>query len=209
MYVPKIFRLTDGQLDDAVRHGGLAHLITPTAQGLMITTLPLLYDATHHSLIGHVVRANPHWKVQCAGLSAAVFSGPDAYISPNWYPTKAETGKVVPTWNYEVLHAHGTLESHDDPRWLLDHVTRLTEQYERDRTARWQVSDAPSTYTTTQLRGIVGIELHITRIEGKSKMSQNQPDRNRQGVISALEASASPIDQQVAKRMRQRPPLTP
>ena len=205
MYVPASFRLTSEQLASAVSQGGFAHLITPTEDGLMMTPLPLLYHAGRHSLTGHVARANPHWQVRALGESAAVFRGPDAYISPSAYPSKAETGKVVPTWNYEVLHAHGTLQVHDDPDWLLDLVTRLTDHHERRQALPWQVSDAPASFIAGQLRAIVGIELRISRLEAKAKMSQNQPEPNRQGVISALSSSPSPRDQQVARHMQHRP----
>lgn len=201
MYVPKHFGLTDDQLAEALGRGGFAHLITPTAGGLAITPLPLLFDEENHSLIGHVARANEHWKVHCDGMSAAVFVGSDAYISPTSYATKSETGKVVPTWNYEVLHVHGTLIAHDDPEWVRGLVTRLTEHHERSRDPRWEVSDAPPEYTTALLKAIVGVELQISRVEGKVKMSQNQPERNRLGVIAALGASSAPRDQEVAWRM--------
>jgi transcriptional regulator len=147
-----------------------------------------------------VSRANPHWKAD-GRESVAIFSGPHAYISPSFYPTKAETGKVVPTWNYEILNVHGTLAIHDDADWVLNLVTMLTNRHEQHRTPQWQVTDAPESYTRAQLRAIVGVELVISKVEGKAKMSQNQPERNREGVVAGLKESGTPDDQLVADRV--------
>jgi transcriptional regulator len=166
----------------------------------LVTPLPLLYDADRHSLIGHVSRANPHWKAD-GNESVAIFSGPQAYISPSFYVTKTESGKVVPTWNYEVLNVYGRLVAHDDADWVLNLVTMLTNRHEQDRAQPWQVTDAPENYTRAQLRAIVGIELTITKVEGKAKMSQNQPERNRTGVVAGLKQSDAPGDQLVADRV--------
>ena len=159
-----------------------------------------MYDDADHSLVGHVSRANPHWHADGAD-SVAIFAGPHTYISPGFYATKNETGKVVPTWNYEILNVYGRLVIHDDPDWLLDLVTQLTERHEAGRPEPWQVNDAPAEFTQSQLRGIVGIELVIAKVEGKAKMSQNQPDRNRAGVIAGLRASDDARDQVVADRV--------
>ncbi len=156
-----------------------------------MTPLPLIYDESAHSLVGHVSRANPHWRADGAE-SVAIFAGPHTYISPSFYATKTETGKVVPTWNYEILNVYGRLIVHDDPDWVLNLVTMLTNRHEGTRAQPWQVTDAPETYTQSQLRGIVGVELVIDKVEGKAKMSQNQPDRNRDGVVAGLRESESP-----------------
>jgi transcriptional regulator len=198
MYIPGHFALSDEQTEAALAQAGFAQLVTHDTSGFLVTPLPLIYDG--HSMIGHVSRANPHWRAD-GQSSVAIFSGPDAYISPNFYATKAETGKVVPTWNYEVLVVHGTLVTHDDPDWVLDLVTRLTDRHERGRAEPWRVTDAPESYTRAQLRAIVGIELVITKVEGKAKMSQNQPERNRAGVVAGLENSDAPLDQLVAGRV--------
>jgi transcriptional regulator len=166
----------------------------------MVTPLPLLYDADRHSLIGHVSRANPHWKADGCE-SVAIFSGPHAYISPSFYATKTETGKVVPTWNYELLNVYGRLVAHDDAEWVLNLVTMLTNRHEQGRAQPWQVTDAPESYTRAQLRAIVGVELVIAKVEGKAKMSQNQPERNRTGVVAGLKESDAPGDQLVADRV--------
>ncbi|MDA2894081.1 FMN-binding negative transcriptional regulator [Mycolicibacterium sp. BiH015] len=200
MYIPPKFALSDAETSVALHRGGFAQLVTHSGEGLVVTPLPLVYDAQRHSLLGHVAKANPHWKA-AGGATVAIFSGPQAYISPSFYATKAETGKVVPTWNYDVLTVHGDLIAHDDADWLRDLVTRLTDHHEQDRATRWQVSDAPESYICGQLKGIVGIEVRIRSVAGKSKMSQNQPDRNRDGVVAGLRASADPGDHAVAERV--------
>ncbi|ORB27007.1 FMN-binding negative transcriptional regulator [Mycolicibacterium parafortuitum] len=204
MYIPPKFALTDEQTRAALVAGGFAHLVTHTdaniGEGMLVTPLPLLYDSDRHSLVGHVARANPHWRADGA-RSVAIFAGAQAYISPAWYATKQETGKVVPTWNYEVLTVHGLLGAHDDPAWLRDVVERLTDHHEGARPDPWRVSDAPESYVEGQLGGIVGVELTITSVQGKAKMSQNQPDRNRAGVVAGLRQSRDPQDRAVADRV--------
>jgi transcriptional regulator len=200
MYIPRQFALSDEETDAALGQAGFANLVTHTPSGLMVTPLPLLYDKDRHSLVGHVSRANPHWHVDCHE-SVAIFAGPQAYISPSFYATKAETGKVVPTWNYEVLNVYGRLVAHDDADWVLNLVTMLTNRHEQRRTQPWQVTDAPESYRRAQLRAIVGVELVISKVEGKAKMSQNQPERNRTGVVAGLKESDAPHDQLVADRV--------
>lgn len=200
MYIPPKFAMSDADARAALARAGFAHLVTHSATGMLVTPLPLLYDPTRHSLVGHVARANPHW--QAAGAdTVAIFPGPQAYISPGFYATKQETGKVVPTWNYDVLAVYGHLVTHDDPEWLRGLVTKLTDRYERDRADPWQVNDAPEAYVSGQLKGIVGLELTITSVEGKAKMSQNQPERNRVGVIAGLGVSPDATDHAVAERV--------
>jgi transcriptional regulator len=200
MYTPPKFAVSDEDIATALAEARFAHLVTHTHAGLVVTPLPLMYDAGRHELIGHVARANPH--SEAAGAeSVAIFAGPQAYVSPSLYATKAETGKVVPTWNYEILTVHGHLGIHDDPEWVLDLVTRLTELHERDRAQPWRVSDAPETFTSGQLRAIVGLSLPVERVEAKAKMSQNQPARNRAGVVDGLAASESGADQAVSARV--------
>ncbi len=177
--------------------------MTATSDGLMVSPLPFLYDEVAHSLVGHVSRANPHWKAN-GEASVAIFAGPQAYISPSLYATKAETGKVVPTWNYEVFNVYGQLTIHDDRDWVLNLVTNLTNRHEQSRAQPWQVTDAPDKYVAAQLRAIVGVELVISRVEGKAKMSQNQPDRNRAGVVAGLGNSPSAGDRLTAERIAAR-----
>jgi transcriptional regulator len=200
MYIPPKFALPEADARAALEQAGFAHLVTHSDNGMLVTPLPLLYDPDRHSLIGHVARANPHWRAVDA-TSVAIFAGAQAYISPAFYATKAETGKVVPTWNYDVLTVHGRLLAHDDTDWLRDLVTRLTDRHERGRDDPWQVSDAPEAYIAGQLNGIVGVELLITSVDAKAKMSQNQPERNRDGVVTGLRESPAPGDHAVADRV--------
>jgi transcriptional regulator len=200
MYIPRKFALTDEQTAAALAAAEFAQLVSHTSAGMLVTPLPLIYDKAGHTLVGHVSRANPHWHADGAE-SVAIFSGPHAYISPTFYATKSETGKVVPTWNYEVLAVHGRLLAHDDSDWVLELVTKLTNRHEAARPQPWRVTDAPQEYTRSQLRGIVGVELVITEVEGKAKMSQNQPERNRTGVVAGLKESDAPGDQLVADRV--------
>ena len=200
MYIPRQFALSDQETEAALAQACFAHLVTHDPSGLMVTPLPLLYDKDRQSLIGHVSRANPHWQSDGCD-SVAIFSGPQAYISPGFYATKAETGKVVPTWNYEVVNVYGRLVVHDDPDWVLNLVTMLTNRHEQQRAEPWHVTDAPESYTRAQVRAIVGIEIAISKVEGKAKMSQNQPERNRTGVVAGLKESDAPQDQLVADRV--------
>lgn len=202
MYVPAHFAVTDAEVAPVLRAGGLAHLVTPTAAGLVATPLPLLYDEPGGALVGHVARNNPHWSAVPTGDSLAIFAGPQAYVSPNWYPSKAEHGRAVPTWNYEVVHVHGRLVVHDDVDWLRAHVTALTDAHEAAHAHPWQVTDAPAEFVAGQLRAIVGLELVITRVEGKAKLSQNRSAADRAGVIAALSASDRASDRAVAAAMR-------
>ncbi len=203
MYTPPAFAEHDRDAILAtIRASRLANLVTATADGPLVTPLPLYLDdgeGEHGTLYGHLARANPQWQVPATGEAVAVFMGPDAYITPSWYETKRETGKVVPTWNYVAVHAMGPVEFFDDPQRLLAVVTRLTAIHEEPRDAPWDVSDAPPDYIAAQLRGIVGLRLPIRRLEGKTKMSQNRPAADRKGVAAGLAASAHPAERDAAK----------
>jgi transcriptional regulator len=186
MYNPAAFRETDpAVLGAAIGAFPLATLVTTGARGLDATHLPMLYrDGV---LRGHVARANPQWQEYTAGTEAlAIFTGPQHYITPNWYPSKREHGRVVPTWNYVAVHARGTLTFHEDPEWLRSFVTALTDEHERTSAAPWKVSDAPAEFVEGQLRAIVGVEMTIVSLEGKWKLSQNRPDADIDGVIEGL-----------------------
>jgi transcriptional regulator len=175
-----------------IRAHPLATLVTLGAQGLEANHIPFLIDAAPTpwgTLRGHVARANPIWRTYNAEVDVlAVFQGPQGYITPSWYPSKAQHGKVVPTWNYAVVHAHGPLKIMDDAEWLRALVTRLTASQESPRDKPWQVTDAPADYIDTMLKAIVGIEIPVRRLQGKWKMSQNRLLQDRDGVIDALEA---------------------
>ncbi|MGE7418460.1 FMN-binding negative transcriptional regulator [Methylobacterium tarhaniae] len=192
MYIPPPFRDADtAAIHATMRAAPLASLVTATAAGLLCTPLPLLLDPDEGEqgvLYGHLARANPHWREPALAETLAIFSGPDAYVTPSWYATKRETGKVVPTWNYVAVHAYGNAEFFDDSDRLLAVVTRLTERHEGARPSPWAVADAPADFIAGQLRGIVGLRLPITRLEGKRKMSQNRNAADRAGVAAGLEA---------------------
>ncbi|UOK69647.1 FMN-binding negative transcriptional regulator [Ancylobacter polymorphus] len=202
MYTPPAFREDDPTiLRSIMREARLATLVTATAEGLMATPLPLFLDASegeHGVLYGHLARANGQWKAAPIGEALVLFSGLDAYITPSWYAAKAEHGKVVPTWNYEAVHAYGVAEFFDDPARLLEAVTRLTTLYEQKRAEPWSVSDAPEAFVAAQLRGIVGLRLPITRLEGKRKMSQNRSEADRAGVAAGLAGSERPDERRMA-----------
>jgi transcriptional regulator len=201
MYIPPAFRDDDTTSLIATIHAArLANFITATAEGLFATHLPLFFDDTegeHGAIYGHLAKANPQWRSAPIGDSLAIFMGPDAYVSPSLYATKQETGKVVPTWNYVAVHAYGPVEFFDDGARLLDVVSRLTNLHQGDRQAPWEVSDAPAEYIQAQLRGIVGIRMPITRLEGARKLSQNKSAADRDGVAAGLSASERPSDRVV------------
>ena len=207
LYNPPHFRQTDPEpLLAALAASGFATLISNTSEGPVVTHLPLLVDRSGGGLgrlIGHVARANPHWRTADLTVpSIAVFHGPDAYVSPNWYPSKAETGKAVPTWNYSVIHAAGPLRVHDDAGWLREAVARLTDRHEQGRDGAWSLDDAPEAYITAQLKGIVGLSLEITGIEGKFKLSQNRSEADRARVIARLAAETAPGSAAIRQLMR-------
>jgi transcriptional regulator len=191
VYIPPLFKEDRiAVLHDAVRRTGLATLVTMTHDGLIASHVPTLLDAAlspYGTLFGHLARPNPQGR-GAIGEALAIFQGPDAYITPSWYATKRETGKVVPTWNYVAVHAYGAIEFFDEPERLRDLVTQLTERHEALRAAPWAVSDAPADFIQGMLKGIVGFTLPISRLEGKWKMSQNRPAEDRAGVAAGLAA---------------------
>ncbi|WP_331371370.1 FMN-binding negative transcriptional regulator [Sinorhizobium chiapasense] len=203
MYTPPAFREDDrSALHGLMREARLCHFVTATADGLIATPLPLFLDpdeGEHGTLHGHLARANPQWKTPPTGDAMAIFMGPDAYITPSWYASKREHGKVVPTWNYAAVHAYGPAEFYDDSQRLLEVVTRLTDLHEGPRPERWAVTDAPEAFVQAQLKGIVGLRMPIARIEGKSKMSQNRPAADRAGVAEGLAGSERVSDRIVAR----------
>ncbi len=193
MYVPAPFREDRIEvLHGAIRAAGLATLVTLTPDGLIASHIPMLLEpdpAPYGTLIGHLARPNPQARGSVPGVAAlAIFHGPDAYITPSWYETKRRTGAVVPTWNYVTVHAYGEVAFFDEPARLLDVVTRLTDRAESRRSAPWAVADAPEAYVAGMLKGIIGVALPITRLEGKWKLSQNRPPEDRAGVVAGLDA---------------------
>ncbi len=191
MYLPKHFEQTDvGMLHRLIRAHPLGALVTLAAGGLEANHIPFLVQADpapYGTLHGHVARGNPLWRdVACDAESLVIFQGPEQFISPAWYPSKKETAKVVPTWNYAVVHAYGRMRVIDDAAWLRAHVERLTDRHEAERSAPWKVTDAPADYIEKMLQGIVGIEIRIARLAGKWKASQNRSARDRAGVVDGL-----------------------
>jgi transcriptional regulator len=185
-----------------------ATLVTLGEDGLRASILPMLFDpddGQHGTLRGHLARPNPQWRDAGSDNEAlAIFDGPDAYVSPALYEEKRLTGKVVPTWNYVTVLAHGTLVARPEPEWLLPHVRRLVERHEAGRREPWSIDDAPEGYVETMVRAIVGLELRITRLEAKRKLSQNRSAADIEGVIAGL-AAGSPRDQAVAAEMEVEP----
>lgn len=201
MYTPHHFALQDpAQLADLVRSVGAADLVSVGPDGTPLATrLPVLWDQEHGVLHAHFARANDHWRHIVDGARGlAVVTAAEAYISPSWYASKAEHGRVVPTWNYSQVQLAGSLTVHDDPDWLRVMVTRLTEQHESGREPAWSVNDAPATFVAGQLRAIVGVELRIDRVEAKAKLSQNRSEADRTGVVAGLRAEAAPRAGEVA-----------
>ena len=211
MYQPGHGRFADP--DPAASLGELASavpatLVTLSGGRLTATILPLLFDPADGplgTLRGHFARANPQWRDGSSGVEAlAIFDGPDAYISPRLYAATRRSGRHVPTWNYTTVQASGALGVRDDPAWLIEIVRRLTDRHEARRPTGWSVDDAPPDYIESELRAIVGIELRISRLEGKRKLSQNRAPADVDGVIAGLDAGA-PREQAVASEMRRAP----
>ncbi len=201
MYMPEYFRETRTEaLHGLIRAYPFATVATPAADGLSANHLPfeLVGDVLH----GHVARGNE--LVQQDGTEVLlIFRGPDGYISPNWYPSKHETGREVPTWNYAVVHVHGRLRVIDDVAWLRRLLETLTDHHEAGQPQPWKITDAPEDHIEKSLRAIVGLEVVIDRIEGKFKLSQNHPARNRAGVIAGLCARDGDGDAELAALMAQ------
>ena len=204
MYTPRAFALEDlPELQQLIQHTRLAQLVTVGEQGLLASHLPLLLnpdEGPHGTLYGHLAKANPQWKdLQNGSEALVIFAGAEAYISPAFYPAKAEHGKVVPTWNYVAVHAYGRAETFSDGGRLLDIVSTLTDRHEGNRAQPWKVSDAPADYIDGMLKAIVGFALPIERLVGKRKLSQNRSAADMAGVRDGLAASADVRDQTLAR----------
>lgn len=203
MYAPAFNRVDD---EDAARlmvaRAGAGELISVGPDGYPVATLlPVLWRGDR--VLAHLARANPHWQqIGADSPGLLVVGGPQAYVSPSWYASKAEHGRVVPTWNYTTVHLTGRVRVHDDVEWLRALVTALTEEHEAGREHPWAVSDAPEAYVAGQLRGIVGVELVVERVEAKAKLSQNRSEADRSGVVEGLRADGGPGTAQVADLMQ-------
>ena len=206
MYLPKHFEQTDAAaLHSLMRAHPLAALVHSGPQGPTADHIPLEFHAgegPHGTLRGHVARANPLWQQAAGQTVLAIFGGPQAYVTPSWYAAKREHGKVVPTWNYTVVHAHGVLRVVEDAPWLHALVGRLTDQHEAPRAAPWSVDDAPADYVQPMLRAIVGIEIAVERLVGKWKLSQNRNEADRRGVAEGLAAETGADARAMAAMLR-------
>ena len=188
LYVPRFNAMDADDVRPFVAAVATAQLVTVGPDGTPDATfLPVLWEGDR--LVGHVARANAHWRRMVEDSPAlAIVTGPDTYVSPGWYATKAEHGRVVPTWNYSVVQLRGRLRLHDDPDWVRGLVTRLTDRHEQPRDEPWHVTDAPEDYVTKNLRPIVGVEIVVERVEAKAKLSQNRSEEDRAGVAAGLAA---------------------
>jgi transcriptional regulator len=207
MYVPAHFAVSDpDQIAAFVEQAGAADFVTFDGTRMAASLLPVIWDRSgggHGRLLGHLALANPQWEAADAGVPAlAIVHGPQAYVSPSWYPSTRQHGRVVPTWNYTSVHFTGPVTFHRDAGWLRDIVTRLTEQHEHDRDHRWWVRDAPAAYIEGQLRGIVGIEMLVQDVQAKAKLSQNRSPADQAGAIAGLRGVPDPGAQAVADLMQ-------
>lgn len=210
MYIPRQFQEERiPVLHELIQQQSFASLVTLGPDGLIASHLPMVLDLTPEpfgTLRGHLSRANPQWQNFSEDVAAlAIFSGPQHYVSPSWYPSKAETGKVVPTWNYVVVHAYGPLRIIEDAEWLQAHLAELTNKHEATFPQPWKTGDAPEDFLHALMNGIVGLELPIQRLEGKWKVSQNQPDKNRAGVVSSLQQIGTPESKTMAELVCEHP----
>lgn len=207
MYVPPHFREDDREtIFAAIDRARLGTLVTVGSEGPLVSHVPMMLDraaSPSGTLLCHLSRANAQWRTP-AENALVIFLGPDAYITPSWYETKNETGKVVPTWNYVAVHAYGPMRVIDEPVALRALLRRLTTLHESPRSDPWAMEDAPDDYIAGQVRGIVGIEIPIARLVGKWKMSENRTDADFNGVVDGLSASADPTDRAVAELMTTR-----
>lgn len=187
-----------------MRAAPFAHLVMATERGLEANGLPLLVREHEGglTLVGHVARSNPVWQIATNGEVLAIFNGPEGYVTPSAYPSKKEHGKVAPTWNYVIVHAYGTLRWVHDDAWLAQLLEELTDEHEAGRAERWRVSDAPAAFTAGLRKAIVGLELSVTRLEGKLKLSQNRTRADRQGVIAELRAQGDEASLALAQAMQ-------
>ena len=208
MYLPKHFEERDPErLRSLIQRYPLGSLVTATESGLDANHIPFVFTDSGSAcgtLHGHIARANPLWREAVHDATALViFRGPDSFISPSWYPSKREHASVVPTWNYAVVHVHGVLRFVDDPAWVRSHVEALTREHERRRDPPWAVTDAPADFVEKMVAAVVGIEISITQLVGKWKVSQNRSIPDRVGVVEALEREAAPSGTAIAALIRE------
>lgn len=202
MYAPQHFQPDDDTLRELLATAVVGQLVTATSGGPLATMLPIAVDLDAGHVLAHMARVNPQWQTPWLGEALIIVQGDNAYVSPSWYASKAEHGRVVPTWNYAVLHISGELRVHDDQTWVRETVRRLTHHHEQHRDQPWTVEDAPQDFIAGQLRAIVGIELSITRLAASVKMSQNKSAADHAGVVAGLLAEGDPGSAAVAGVMQ-------
>jgi transcriptional regulator len=205
MYLPKHFAVDDpALLAQLIAEYPLATIVGSLENQLEVNHLPLMLSSDRSKLYGHIARTNPLAKIAASGNTAitAIFNGPQAYVTPAWYPSKKETGKVVPTWNYAVVHAQGNIKLIDDPQWLRNHVAQMTNIHEPTYQSDWKLDDAPEEYVQMMLKAIIGIEIDVQSLLGKFKLSQNRPAEDYDAVVAKLEQSPQEILQAMREYMR-------
>jgi transcriptional regulator len=204
MYTPRPFQIGSDEARELLSTISAAQLITATSQGPMATLIPWVVDLEGNRLLGHISRINSQWSTPWLGEAMVLADsaiGPNAYVRPNWYATKQETGSVVPTWNYVALQVSGELIVHDDADWTLEAVRQLTERHEAHRSDGWKVSDSPDSYIQAQLKAIVGLELKISNIEASVKMSQNKNEADSAGVIAGFAAEGNQVMSEYVRKV--------
>jgi transcriptional regulator len=203
MYLPDLFHEQDFETIAALIDAHPLAALTRIVNGAIVADhIPFLFDVKANALRAHVARANPLWRdFDPASEALAIFAGLDHYVTPSWYATKRETGKVLPTWNYEAVHVYGRLRAIEDANWIRALLRDLTARHEPARPQPWAIEDAPDDFIDAMLKAIVGVELSITRIEAKRKLSQNRNDADRAGVIAGLEAEGGEAAERMAKAM--------
>ena len=200
MYIPRHFKASDEVVQEFLSHIESGHVVSNSEKGLISTLIPLIYNQETHAFLGHIAKQNDQASLATNQEALLISVLNETYISPNWYASKAEHHKVVPTWDYMLIHAYGELVIHNDADWILKQVTRLTNRFEKDQPKPWSIEQAPSDYVEGQIRAIVGIELKLSRIEVSFKMSQNKSEADLDGVIAGLtKAGKSAIAAEIEK----------
>ena len=200
MYIPRHFKASDEVVQEFLSHIESGHVVSNSEKGLISTLIPLIYNQETHAFLGHIAKQNDQASLATNQEALLISVLNETYISPNWYASKAEHHKVVPTWDYMLIHAYGELVIHNDADWILKQVTRLTNRFEKDQPKPWSIEQAPSDYVEGQIRAIVGIELKLSRIEVSFKMSQNKSETDLDGVIAGLtKAGKSDIAAEIEK----------
>ena len=205
MHVPTRFSPTEAATEELLEHHGAADLVTVTAEGLNATLVPFVYDRERRTMQGHLARSNPQWSREPLGEVLIVVRVPEAYVTPSWYASRSEHGRVVPTWNYVTAHVYGTLRVFEDPGWIRASLRRLTEKHETGRTNPWTMDEAPASYIERHVRGVVGIEVEISRVDAKFKLSQDRTPADVDGVIEGLRRSGDDRMADAVARHRSEP----